>query len=134
MDDVIRAKVSTIERCLSRIEEESKKDWKENYTNQDALLLNLERASQATIDCATHIIRKKKLGIPSVTREVFTLLEEAQVIEPALAESLRKMVGFRNLAVHDYANLNLNILQSILDNELDVFSDFCRVVLKMKNL
>ena len=61
-------------------------------------------------------------------------MEEAQVIEPALAESLKKMVGFRNLAVHDYANLNLNILQSILDNELDVFSDFCRVVLKMKDL
>ncbi len=44
MDDVIQAKIATIEKCLKRSQEEASHDWKTNYTPQDALLLNLERA------------------------------------------------------------------------------------------
>ncbi|MEQ8469618.1 MAG: DUF86 domain-containing protein [Marinoscillum sp.] len=116
MDDVIQAKVATIEKCLRRIKEETTSDWRHNYTHQDALLLNLERACQETIDCAAHIVKKQHLGVPKVTREFF---------------SLRKMVGFRNLAVHDYAHLNLDILESIITKELEVFGDFCKSVIDL---
>ena len=71
MDDVIIAKAATIERCLKRIKQEAEHNWKTDFTHQDALLLNLERACQASIDAASHIVRIRKLGIPKQSREVF---------------------------------------------------------------
>ncbi|MEQ8581738.1 MAG: DUF86 domain-containing protein [Marinoscillum sp.] len=131
MDDVIQAKVATIEKCLKRIQEEASHDWKNNFTHQDALLLNLERACQAAIDCALHIVRKKHLGLPKITREAFDLLNNAGIIDSPISENMKKMVGFRNLAVHDYATLNLDILEAILTRELTVFSSFCKTVINL---
>ncbi|WP_421891399.1 type VII toxin-antitoxin system HepT family RNase toxin [Marinoscillum sp.] len=131
MDDVVQAKVATIEKCLKRIKEEALHDWKTDFTHQDALILNLERACQASIDCASHIVRKKQLGLPKITREVFELLGNAGIIDQKLSEEMKKMVGFRNLAVHDYAALNLDILEAILTNKLPVFSSFCKTVINI---
>jgi uncharacterized protein YutE (UPF0331/DUF86 family) len=48
-----------------------------------------------------HLIRRDGLGIPQGSRDVFTLLARARRIDDALAERLRRMVGYRNIAVHD---------------------------------
>jgi uncharacterized protein YutE (UPF0331/DUF86 family) len=132
MDDVILSKVASIERCLKRIHEEAEKDWINNFSFQDALLLNLERACQATIDCSAYIVRKKKLGIPKSSKELFDLLLEAKIIESSLAEKMKRMVGFRNLAIHEYANLDFAVVNAIISKELDSFVDFNRVVLSIK--
>ena len=61
MPDVVLNKIQTIERCLKRIHEEYigfEDIFKENHTKQDSVILNLERASQASIDIATHIIKQ----------------------------------------------------------------------------
>ncbi len=130
MDDVIIGKVATIERCIKRINEEAQFDWKGDYTHQDALLLNLERACQASIDLAAHIVRTRKFGIPKESREVFDQLLENEVIEQGLAEELKKMVGFRNIAVHDYASLNLEVVETIIQKKLSQFESFTQVILK----
>lgn len=65
--DVILNKIATIEKCLLRVKEEYYADsehFNTNYTRQDSVVLNLERASQASIDIATHIVKIKKLGSP----------------------------------------------------------------------
>ena len=69
MPDVVLNKIQTIERCLKRIREEyigHEESFEENFTKQDSVILNLERASQATIDIATHIIKAKSLGITNI--------------------------------------------------------------------
>lgn len=129
MDDVLLNKIATIERCLMRVNEEAEKDWRNNYTNQDALILNIERACQATIDLSMHIVRKKKLGLPKFTREVFDMLVAEEILSLDVGDKLKRMVGFRNLAVHDYSNLNLEIVDSIIKNELSVFYDFKKEII-----
>lgn len=52
-----------------------------------------------------HLIRRERLSVPQSARDVFTLLAQSQRIDPALADSLKRMVGFRNIAVHDYQAL-----------------------------
>jgi Protein of unknown function DUF86 len=52
-----------------------------------------------------HLVRREKLGLPQSSRDVFDLLARAGWIEAKLAGSLQKMVGFRNLALHDYREL-----------------------------
>ena len=134
-DDIIINKTETIKRCLKRINEEYigfEKELENNFTKQDSIILNLERAAQASIDLATHIIRVRKLGVPKTSRDVFTLLGESQIITPTHAEQMKKMVGFRNIAVHDYQNISLDIVKSILENHLIDFEGFIQEIINAK--
>lgn len=89
--------------------------------NSSFIILNIQRACEASIDLAMHVVSERKLGIPKTSREAFDLLYKADIIERNLAQSLMNMVGFRNIAVHDYQTLNLDILQVILDKHLSDF-------------
>ena len=132
MDDVLVNKAATIERCIKRIQEEYRDDFRTNYTRQDAIILNIERACQATIDMAAHLIRIKKLDVPQTSREVFSILENHKFINKKLSKNLQGMAGFRNIAVHDYASLNLDIVEEIIKKHLGDFTEFTKIVLKFK--
>ena len=103
-NDVILNKAATIERCLKRIHEEyaGNPDNLKDYTKQDSIILNIQRACEASIDLAMHIVSEKKLGLPKASRDAFKFLQEAKIIDDALAKILMNMIGFRNIAVHDY--------------------------------
>lgn len=58
------------------------------------------------------------------------MLEGAGRLTPALSHRLQAMVGFRNIAVHRYQDLDLAILKSILDERLDDFVEFTSCVLR----
>jgi len=131
MPDVVLNKIQTIERCLKRIQEEYvgfEDIFEENYTKQDSVILNLERASQATIDIATHIVKIKGLGLPNASRELFDLLLENHIISENICKQMQGMVGFRNIAVHDYQNLNIEIVVAIVEKHLGDFEGFVREV------
>lgn len=117
MPDVILNKIQTIQRCLNP-----------NYAKQDSVILNLERASQASIDIATHIIKVKGFGIPNTSRELFDMLTQNSIITQENCTQMKKMVGFRNIAVHDYQSLNLEIVISIVEKHLYDFDRFIKEV------
>jgi uncharacterized protein YutE (UPF0331/DUF86 family) len=132
MDDIVLNKIAIMENCTRRVHEEYAGDDKnlfEDFTKQDSIILNIQRACEAAIDLAMHIIRKEKLGIPQDCREAFTLLQTAGLLEPALAERLIAMVGFRNVAVHDYKKLNLEIVKKIIADYLEDLPVFGKIAL-----
>jgi uncharacterized protein YutE (UPF0331/DUF86 family) len=134
-DDVILNKISSIERCLNRIKEEYQADgnkFRSNYTVQDSILLNLQRACESCIDLSNYIIKKNKLGLPQNSRESFEILSKANIIDSSLAEKMKHMVGFRNIAIHEYHTLNLNIVDSIIQNNLVDFQLFTAKILQFK--
>lgn len=115
-DDVLLNKTATIERCVRRAREEyaaAGPDFATNFSHQDAAVLNIQRACEAALDIAHHLIRAKKLGIPQSARDAFDLLAQAGEITQPLADGMKKMVGFRNIAVHDYQSLLLPITENI---------------------
>jgi len=131
-DDVLLNKAATIERCVGRAREEYAADpagFASNYTRQDAAILNIQRACEASLDMGLHIIRREHLGIAQSARDTFTLLEKAGWIKASVAEQMKRMVGFRNVAVHDYQSLQLPITQNILDHHLDDFLDYSQQML-----
>lgn len=134
--DVALAKVSSIQRCLKRIEQVTSMDPEtlDDLDTREIFILNLQRAVQSSIDLAAHIIADEGLGIPSELREHFDLLEQAGVISGDQLKKLRKMVGFRNIAVHEYQAINTEILKSILENNLKDIEDFYTTVLQHYNL
>ncbi|MOA44989.1 hypothetical protein D3C78_1673380 [compost metagenome] len=79
-----------------------------------------------------HLVSEKKLGVPKASREAFALLQDAGLIDAALAKTLMNMVGFRNIAVHNYQALELDILEAILDKHIDDFKQFTIIILKME--
>lgn len=134
MNDVILNKITTIERCVNRIHEvyEGNPENLKDFTKQDSIILNIQRACEASIDLAMHIVSERKLGVPKASREGFKLLQEAHIIDSSLAKTLMNMVGFRNIAVHDYQALKVDILEAILDKHIDDFKQFTKVVLQLE--
>lgn len=131
MDDVIVAKVGSIERRLFRIQEEALKgDYVDNFTTQDAIVLNIQRLAQLCMDAGLHIIKINKWGIPGESREIFEILRAKGFIGKALSENLQKMVGFRNLAIHQYKNLNTDILKSLIENGFSDVIEFKGVLIE----
>jgi uncharacterized protein YutE (UPF0331/DUF86 family) len=126
MDDIAINKAEVIRRCLARIAEEYRGDASRlrNFTTQDSVILNLLRACEASIDLAMHRIAAGRLGIPQNSRDAFDILASAKLISCACAESLKNMVGFRNIAVHDDQRIQLEILTAILTDHLTDFESY----------
>ena len=131
-DDVLINKAAVIERCVARVREEYACDpstFATNFTRQDAAILNIQRACEAALDMGQHLIRREKLGVPQSARDVFALLAHGGWIDAVLADGLKRMVGFRNIAVHDYQVLQLTITQSIIEKHLDEFLQYSQALL-----
>ena len=129
VDDVVVNKVAIVERCLARIEAEyagDQRNLRENLTRQDSIVLNLQRACEAVIDLAMALVKDRRLGPPQESRHAFELLRDAGLIEADLARRMSAMVGFRNVAVHDYQRLNLDVVEAIVTRRLGDFLDFTR--------
>lgn len=131
-DDVLLNKAAAIERSVRRVREEHAGDDRRlgDQTRQDAIVLNLQRACESCIDAAMHLVRVKRLGIPQETREAFELLESAGLIDAALATRMKRMVGFRNVAIHEYQKLNLDIVRRIVVERLGDFLEFAEILLR----
>jgi uncharacterized protein YutE (UPF0331/DUF86 family) len=131
-DDVLLNKAASIERCVKRVREEYERDpssFAQDFTRQDAAILNIQRACEAALDMGQHLIRREKLGIPQSARDVFTILAQAGRIEITLADALKRMVGFRNIAVHDYQTMQMPIVISIIEHHLDEFLQYSKSLL-----
>ena len=131
-NDVVLNKISVIERCKKRVLDvyDQKPENLKDYTKQDSIILNIQRACEACIDLAMHIVAQERLGLPQTSRDAFDMLESSSIIDEEIAKRLKAMVGFRNIAVHDYQTINLNILEQIVEKHLEDFTDFTKQILK----
>lgn len=132
-DDVILNKAASIERCLKRIQDEYAGDEQNlvaNQTKQDAIVLNLQRACETVIDLAMYVVSQRRLGVPQDSRDAFTLLQSAGILSADLATRMQRMVGFRNVAVHEYTRLNLDMVHAIITQQLDDFRNFSSTIVK----
>jgi uncharacterized protein YutE (UPF0331/DUF86 family) len=133
VDDVLLYKATTIERRVARAREEYDRDpdtFDRDFTRQDAAILNIQRACEAALDIGHHLIRRDGLGLPQSARDVFRLLASAGRIDADLGDSLMRMVGFRNIAVHDYQTLHLPMTIKVITKHLDDFLRFSETILK----
>jgi len=125
--DVLLAKIATIDRCLGRIADTrgERRGALLPIDVEDIVLLNLQRAVQAAIDLAAHVVATEAYGVPDSVAGAFSLLEDHGVIDPELALHLRRMVGFGNIAIHDYQALDPEIVEAIVTRHLDDLRAFC---------
>ena len=99
-----------------------------NPDAQDIVALNLTRAVQLCVDIGAHLIAGKEIPPPETMGSTFDVLADLKYITPALAMRLKKAVGFRNIAIHNYQTIDWEIVHAIATRNLNDFSDFAQAV------
>ena len=125
-DDILFAKAAVIERALRRVLEIYKNDPSlQDLMHLDALTLNVERACQAAINLAMHLVAIKHLGMPQSQADAFRLLANANYISPDLADRMTGMCGFRNILIHQYQEIEIQLLHNIARTHWQDIVELC---------
>ena len=126
LQDGLAQKSARLERRVQRAREEyaSATHFLTDFTRQDAAILNIQRACELAIDMGNMVISFEGWGLPTSARDVFATLRQRAIIEPDMAQSLERMVGFRNIAVHEYQALDISIVASVIEREIDCLLQF----------
>ena len=123
---VVQQKLLSLQRCIQRIREktpESATTLEGDFDLQDIIVLNLQRAVQISIDIATHVLAETTSS-PSTMAEAFLLLHQEHVLSQDVAKRMSRSVGLRNVAVHEYTNLDWNIVHTVALHHLSDFVQY----------
>lgn len=129
--DVIERKLEALRRHVQRIE--SKKPFslgrlETDADLQDIIAMNLTQAVQASVDIGMHIVSDTEANVPETMADVFERLAARGVIPVPLAQRMKAAVGFRNVAVHAYGEVDWHIVSSICDKHVEDFRAFAQGV------
>ena len=125
--EIVRDRESRIRRYVADLRDMSAISdaaFLENRERQYAVLHALQLAIEAAVEIATRICAADNLGMPSSYAEAFDLLENARVVDRALADDLRRMARFRNRIVHFYAQIDLGLVYRLLQDRLRDFDRY----------
>jgi uncharacterized protein YutE (UPF0331/DUF86 family) len=135
--EVISAKLESLRRCIRRIQDKTPTSAAilfEDNDLQDIICVNLERAVQTCVDLASHIVAESDLPAAGSMGESFEQLHRLDLISDELATRMKKAVGFRNVAVHAYQEINWKMVYSIITARLVDFVDFAKAVSRVAGL
>jgi len=129
--EIVEQKLESLRRCIRRIRDKCPLDadtLANDADSQDIVALNLTRAVQISVDIGAHLIAAMEIQPPDTMGTTFDLLAQQGVVSTELAKNLKKAVGFRNIAVHSYEQINWHIVHSIIRNNLADFAGFAEAV------
>ncbi len=132
--DILKKKLESLARCLERITAHTPASNGElalDYDRQDIIILNLERSVQICVDIGSHILSGIDDARLDTMSAVFTTMAKKKLIPANLALHLTRSVGFRNIAVHEYSELDWNIVYSIITERLPDFYEFGSLILTL---
>lgn len=127
-DEVVVQKLASIDRCLSAVRRYVAGDLGrlDDPMVLDAVVLNIQRAYEQAIDAACREVSLRGLGVPADSADAFTILQRESILSPHVAERMRRMVGFRNVAVHEYRRLEPAVVRTVVAERLEDFESLCR--------
>jgi uncharacterized protein YutE (UPF0331/DUF86 family) len=132
MDQLILAqKLESLRRCVQRITEKTPAGIElllQDPDLQDILVLNITRAVQLCVDIGSHVISETDEVAPATMGEVFSTLVNLGAISPQTGEPMKKAVGFRNVAVHNYDAMNWEIVFAICKKSPIDFRQFAKEI------
>ena len=132
--EVLETKLEALIRCVHRIKDQNistLEELEENLDKQEIIILNLQRAVQICVDIGNHILLDYKTPTPSTMAETFKYLAQNNLITKDNADDLSHAVGFRNIAVHQYEDIECKIIYSIITSHLDDFKTFAAAIEKV---
>lgn len=132
MDKLILAeKLEALRRCVRRVEmrrTESVQELQADVDRQDILALNLTRAVQLCVDMAGIVVADSDQPAPQTMGQAFDALASMRVIDADLARRMRAVVGFRNIAVHNYRAVDWAVVFAISQLGVEDFRAFAKAM------
>lgn len=128
---IVEQKLESLRRCLQRLQDktpESAAALSADPDAQDILALNLTRAIQRCVDIGSRLLAATDEPAPATMGETFDALARCGAVSEVTAHAMRRAVGFRNIAVHNYEAINWDIVYAICRHHLDDFTRFAREV------
>ncbi|MCK4541071.1 MAG: DUF86 domain-containing protein [Spirochaetales bacterium] len=123
---VIERKLALLDDQVQKLRKHTKNLSFEEFRDDWVIRSMSERALQVAveimIDIAERIIALKKAGPVSGASETMNMLNTLGIISSA--EPYRSMVRFRNLIVHEYEQINPEVMYSLISSRLDDFARF----------
>lgn len=115
-------------RRLRAIEEVTEAEFRTNPGLQWQVERGLQLATQVCTDISDEIIFQIELEEPETAADSFHALRAAGLLSHELATRLVECVKFRNVLVHDYADLDLGLAYRHWREDLACYEQFCKVV------
>ncbi len=131
--DVVEARLHDLSRRLKRVAAKkptSLRQLTQDEDLQDIVSRNLELAIQTCIDVAAHLCGAYGV-VPASSGEAFSALADQGLITRALAQRLRRAVGFRNVLVHEYAEVDWKIVLRVIERDTKDLAAFGKAVLAL---
>lgn len=91
---------------------------------QDLLDRRMQKAIEACIDIAIHTASELRLPRQEKVADVFNVLAENHILNKEVTERLKGAVGFRNILVHEYDDVDYQLAYSDLESKLKDLEDF----------
>jgi uncharacterized protein YutE (UPF0331/DUF86 family) len=129
--ELVAKKLALIETCVRELRSLARPaEVKADVREERFVEHTLQIAIQAALDVASHIVSDERFGEPRNNRELFGILVKEAWIPASLGDDLQRMVGFRNILVHGYEVVDLDIVVDVLQNHLDDLLAFVGAVRK----
>jgi len=129
MEGLIKEKLSRLREYLGYLRilrDTSLETFTADFKARGAAERYLHLAIESVIDIGNEIISALQLTRPERYREIPYILAEARIIPSDFAEEVAKMIGFRNLLVHDYAAINRALEHEFLQTRLPDFEAYMK--------
>ncbi|HEY0877054.1 MAG TPA: DUF86 domain-containing protein [Zeimonas sp.] len=127
--DLVLKKLAFVETCVRELRTLARLDVLESDIREQRFIVHtLQLAAQAALDVASHVVSDQRLGEPRTNRELFQLLGEAGWLSPGLTAAMRNLAGFRNVVVHGYEPIDLEIVRDIVEHRLPDLLEFADAI------
>lgn len=133
---IVSEKLESLRRCVTRVQEKMPPDTHQLASDadlQDIVVLNLTRASQLSVEIGSHVISATDEAAPESMGSVFGTLMKLEAISPDTDVAMTKVVGFRNVAVHNYTAIDWEIVFAICEKSLCDFRQFAKEIHRSMN-
>ena len=124
------SKLRQYQKYLKKLQASTIEEFASDFKAIGAAERYLQVAIECVIDIGNEIISSLQLQRPERYRDIPYILSKAKIIPKTFAETVASMIGFRNLLVHDYASINLNLVYGFLQTKLQDFENFVKYIAK----
>lgn len=108
----------------------TKKKLEEDYILKSAIERNFHLALECIFDIGELIISMEGFRKPESYREIIEILGKENVIPQEFAEKLAPAAGFRNILVHRYSEVDLDLICRYLREKLTDLEKFIQLIVK----
>ena len=128
----ILGKVAELEGYLKELQSISPVSFEEfrRIEKKRACERLLQISVEAAIDICHLFVTGLRLGLPAEEDDIFEKLERAGVVSQSLKETLKEMKGFRNILVHEYGEVDNQIVYEAVKTKKSDFDVFRQEILK----